>query len=110
MICDIHNELFVHFKKIQSLLKKWLAEPQFNPLSSSDAYASVDLVIIGSDNGLSPGRRQTIIWAKAGILLIGAMGTNFYKILVEIYIFSLKNSFLKCHQDVGGDFVSVSVW
>ena len=26
--------------------------------------------IIGSDNGLSPDRRQAIIWTKAGILLI----------------------------------------
>ena len=25
------------------------------------------LTIIGSDNGLSPGRRQTIIWTNAGI-------------------------------------------
>ena len=30
------------------------------------------LTIIGSDNGLSPGRRQAIIWTNAGILLIGA--------------------------------------
>ena len=27
--------------------------------------------IIGSDNGLSPGRRQAIIWANAEILLTG---------------------------------------
>ena len=35
------------------------------------------LTIIGSDNGLSPGRRQAIIWTNAGILLIGALATNF---------------------------------
>ena len=29
-----------------------------------------ELTIIGSDNGLSPGRRQAIIWTNAGILLI----------------------------------------
>ena len=29
------------------------------------------LSIIGSDNGLSPDRRQAIIWTNAGILLIG---------------------------------------
>ena len=28
------------------------------------------LTIIGSNNGLSPGRRQAIIWTNAGILLI----------------------------------------
>ena len=30
-----------------------------------------ELTIIGSDNGLSPERRQAIIWTNAGILLIG---------------------------------------
>ena len=34
------------------------------------------LTIIGSGNGLSPGRHQTIIWTKAGILIIGPLGTN----------------------------------
>ena len=40
-----------------------------------------NLTIIGSDNGLSPGRRQAIISTKAGILLIGPLGTNFNEIL-----------------------------
>ena len=44
--------------------------------------------IIGSDNGLSPGRRQAIIWTNAGILLIGPAETNLSEILIEIYIFS----------------------
>ena len=35
------------------------------------------LTIIGSDNGLLPGRRQAIIWTNSGILLIGPLGTNF---------------------------------
>ena len=35
------------------------------------------LTIIASDNGLSPGRHQAIIWTTAGILLIGPLGTNF---------------------------------
>ena len=35
------------------------------------------LTIIGSDNGLSPERRQAIIWTNAEILLIGPLGTNF---------------------------------
>ena len=46
------------------------------------------LTIIGSDNGLSPGRRQAIIWTNVGILLIGSLATNFNEILVEIYTFS----------------------
>ena len=51
--------------------------------------------IIGSDNGLSPGRRQSIIWTNAGILLIGPLGTNFSEILIEIYTFSFKKIHLK---------------
>ena len=53
------------------------------------------LTIIGSDNGLLPGRRQAIIWTNAGILLIGPVGTNFSEILIEIYTFSFKKVRLK---------------
>ena len=35
------------------------------------------LIIIGSENSLSPGQRQTIIWINAGILLIEPLRTNF---------------------------------
>ena len=42
------------------------------------------LTIIGSDNGLSPGRRQAIIWTNPGILLIGPLETKFSEILIEI--------------------------
>ena len=49
-----------------------------------------DLTSIGSDNGLSPGRRQAIIRTNAGILLIRPLGINFSDFLVEILIFSFK--------------------
>ena len=35
--------------------------------------------IIGSDNGLSPGRRLAFIWTNAGILLIGPLGRSSVK-------------------------------
>ena len=54
-----------------------------------------NLTIIGSDNGLSPGRRQAIIWTNAGILLIGPLGTNFSEMLIEIHTFSFKKIHLK---------------
>ena len=53
------------------------------------------LIIIGSDNGLSPSRRQAIIWTNAGTLLIGPLGTNFNEILIEIHTFSFKKMHLK---------------
>ena len=51
------------------------------------------LTTIGSDNGLSPGWRQAIIWTNAGILLIGTLRTNFSEIVCEIHTFS----FTKMH-------------
>ena len=53
------------------------------------------LTIIGSENGLPPGRRQAIIWTNAGILLIGPLGTNFNEILIKIQTFSFKKMHLK---------------
>ena len=52
-------------------------------------------IIILSDNGLSPGRRQAIIWTNSGILSIGPLGTNYSEILIEIYKFSFKKIHLK---------------
>ena len=49
-----------------------------------------NIASIDSDNGVSPSRRQAIIWSNAGILLIGPLGTNFSQILIEIHKFSLK--------------------
>ena len=54
-----------------------------------------NLTIIGPDNGLSPSRRQAIIWTNAGILLIGPWGTNFNEILIGIHTFSFKKIHLK---------------
>ena len=53
------------------------------------------LTIIGSDNGLSPGRHQAIIWTNAGMLLFGPVGSNFSENLIEIDTFSLKKMHLK---------------
>ena len=39
-----------------------------NLSSPSDAFMrhNIDLTVVGSDNGLSPGRRQAIIWTNDG--------------------------------------------
>ena len=47
------------------------------------------------DNGLSPDRRQAIIWNNDGILLLGPVGRNFSEILIEIYTFSFTKIHLK---------------
>ena len=58
-------------------------------------YASVNRVSIGSDDGLSPIRHQSIIWTKADILLIEPLKTNFRGILIENHIFPLIKMHLK---------------
>ena len=58
-------------------------------------YAN-NVTIIGSDNGMSPDRRQAIIWTNAGILLIWPLVTNFS----EIWKYRLWN---------GGHFISTSM-
>ena len=54
-----------------------------------------NLTNIGSDNGLSPGRRRAIIWTNAGILLIRTLGTNFSEISSAIHTSSFKKMHLK---------------
>ena len=48
------------------------------------------LIIIGSNNGLSPDRCQAIIWTNAGLLSIGPLRTYFSENLFKIQQFSLR--------------------
>ena len=69
------------FEQIYTLLTHWGRVKHI--------YVS-KLTTIGSDNGLSSGRRQAIIWTNDGILLIRTLGANFSDILSEIHSFSFK--------------------
>ena len=59
----------------------------------SIAYASVNLVINGSGNGLAPVRRQAITWTNAALSSIGLLGTSFN----EIWIWFLSTPYKKIH-------------
>ena len=67
------------------------------------------LTIIGSDNGLSPGRCHTIIWTNAGILSIWPLGTNFSEILIEIHTFSFRKIHFKMSGKWQPFFLSLNV-
>ena len=67
------------------------------------------LTMVDSDNGMSPGRRQAIIWTNDGILLIGQVGTDLSEILIEIYTFSLKKIHSKRSSGNDGHFVVASI-
>ena len=86
----------MHFKNSQFLLQPHLSGGSVLTHWGRATHICIGkLTIIGSDNGLSPGRHQTIIWTNAGILLIGPLGTNFSEILIKILIFSFKKMRLK---------------
>ena len=61
-----------------------LLSKHVNSFAPSAEYASVNRVNIGSDNVLSPYRRQSIIWTNTVLLLIGPLGTNFSENWIKI--------------------------
>ena len=74
------------------------------------------LTIIGSDNGLSPDRRQAIIWTSAGLLSIGPLRTYFSENLIKIQQFSLKKMHVKMASAewrpscLGLNVLSIGMW
>ena len=59
-------------------------------------YICVSKISINdSGNGLSPARRQAIIWTNAGIWLSWTLGTNVSEILREIHTVSFKKMHLR---------------
>ena len=88
--CDPHCSSIGVSVFLTKMVSKWL-----NSSRPSDAYIRQKPTIIGSDIGLSPGRRQAIIWTNAGIWLIRTLGTNFSEILNEIHAFSFRKTHLK---------------
>ena len=96
-ISEIQNKSIKNFfeeNAFQNLTAKW--RPFCSCINLLTHWGRVThicvnkLISIVSDNGLSPGRRQAIIWTNAGILLIGPLGTNSSEILIEIQTFWFK--------------------
>ena len=67
------------------------------------------IIIFGSDNGLSPGHHEAIIWTCAGMLLIGPIGSIFNDILIKFIQFHSRNSSSKSRLKNGGHFVSAAM-
>ena len=97
---NMHYRLFIICKcrwYVRYLL--WVQNVTVGPLSLTHwgrvmHICVSELTIIGSDNGLSPGRRQAITWTNVGILLIEPAGTNFSEISIGIQTFSFKKMHL----------------
>ena len=99
---EILIEIFTFsFKKMHLKMPSEKCQPSYLGLNVLTHWGRVrhicigKLAMIGSDNGLAPGRRQAIIWTNAGILSIGPLGTNFSEILIGIQTFSFKKMHFK---------------
>ena len=90
--CNVHNVSWnilytIAYDKINLTTTVAILNP-FNSLGPGDGiYVSVDWVINGSANGLSPVRHWAITWINAELLSTGPLETNFSQILTEIHTF-----------------------
>ena len=84
-----------HVDDMMQIHAKFSADTLLNHWGGVTLICVTKLPTIGSGNGLSPGRRQAIIWTNAGILSIGSLGTTFSEIVIEIDTFSFKKMHLK---------------
>ena len=67
------------------------------------------LTTIGSVNGLSPGRRQAIIWTNAGILLIVPLW-SLMKFYSKFRYFNWRKPNWKCSLENGDHFISAPMF
>ena len=67
------------------------------------------LTLIGSDNGLAPGRHQAIIWTNAILLLTGPLEQTPMKFQSKFIHFQSRKCILKCRLEHDGHVVSASI-
>ena len=84
------TRLSLSFLSSNWVLSVWPKFGTVNSLRRVTHICDSKLTMIGSDNGLSPDRRQVIIWTITGILLIRTSRTNFSEILSEMNTFSFQ--------------------
>ena len=76
LLCFIKKNLIFEHQMHEITAMGYIYSFIFDKLTHWDRVTHIcvsKLTIIGSDNGLASGRRQTIIWTNDGILLIGPL-------------------------------------
>ena len=111
---DGHFTQYIHFKNVYILIKlgyRVKGSSQANTINTGkwrywlthrDRVTHICVSIlstVGSDNGLSPGRRQAIIWTNAGIMLMEPMGISFNDNLIKIQQLPFKKLRLKMSSE-----------
>ena len=77
-------KIYIHDMSVNIRLLIWYHKRHSGAIEAEWGVYVGNLTTISSDNGLSPGRRQAIIWTNAGTLL----GTNCAEVLMETQTFS----------------------
>ena len=119
-ICLVRFDVYklsIHTYKIQPMFSIHLTNfPQLageGELTYLEGVTNIcvgTLTITGSDNVLSPGRRQAIIWTKAGLLWIALMGIYFSKIWIGLQSFSFKKMQSKMSSAKMAAILSRGIW
>ena len=107
VIIQYRLQLFYHWFQAHKLLITWNINIFINQLDAIIGFIDLthlprvphlcvsELTHHGSGNGLSPARRQAIIWTNTDSLSIGPLWTNFSKIWIEILKFLSMKMHLK---------------
>ena len=82
---SLYNRVWLHRVHIYDISTYWSLE--LTHWGRVTHICASQVTIVGSDNGLSPDRRQAIIWTNAEILLIEPLGTTLSDILIEVDTF-----------------------
>ena len=93
--CAFARDSECHCGTVSLVYTGWIYQIEFTHWDRVTHMCASELTIIGSDNGLSPGRCQAIIWTNAGLFLIEPLGTIFSEILIEIHAVSITKLHLK---------------
>ena len=77
-------------RRLRDIFSWWTCTRHSGWITNDSLRRVTHKCIIGSDNGLAPGRCQAIIWTNAEILINWPLGTNFSEILIEMRLSSAK--------------------
>ena len=92
IISDLKNT----YNSLTGLIVSKYCERFVFPEGSCRIYAPLNWAVLGSGNGLSPARRQAIIWTNDDILSIGFPVTNFSETWIKIHQFLSRKNSWKC--------------
>ena len=90
---SLYNRVWLHRVHIYDISTYWSLE--LTHWGRVTHICASQVTVVGSDNGLSPDRRQAIIWTNAEILLIEPLRTTLSDMLIEVDTFSILENIIE---------------